>query len=156
MIFQWGPNSGIAKSSHCYGLMSSKLRNSGHYSPLESYFNGVKNPGIANSSHCYGLMSSKLQNSSHYSPTEWYFNGVQTLALLILHIAMALWVQNGKIPATVNHCTDGWVSTEDIFWVEWFEFGGYFAAPKQREKMCFATTIRKLLSWIFWLHKANY
>ena len=33
----------------------------------------------------------------HHIPLVWYFNGVQTLALLILHIAIALWVQNCKI-----------------------------------------------------------
>ena len=61
---------------------------------------------MSNSSHWYGLMSSKLQNSSNYSPIEWYFNGVQTLPLLILHIAIALWVQNCKIPATIAHWND--------------------------------------------------
>ena len=41
-IFQWGPNSSITNLSHWYGLMSSKLQNSGHYNPMEWYFNGVQ------------------------------------------------------------------------------------------------------------------
>ena len=175
MIFQWGPNPAIANSSQCYGLISSKLQNYSHYSPLEWYFNGVQtqtllilhiamalsvqngkipatiapwndismgsklwhcqfftlqwpyefkmakfwslyppgmilqwgpNSGIANSSHSFSLMSSKLQNSGHHSPLGWYFNGVQTLALPILHIDMALWVQNCKIPATIAPWND--------------------------------------------------
>ena len=62
--------------------------------------------GIANFAHCYYLISSNLQNSGSQSPLEWYFNGVQTLALLVLHIAIALWVQNYKILATIAPWND--------------------------------------------------
>ena len=57
--------------------------------------------GIANFAHCYCLISSKLQNSGPQSPLEWYFNGVQTLASLILHVAIAVWVKKCKIPPTI-------------------------------------------------------
>ena len=67
MIFQWGPNTGIANFAHC----------------------------------CF-CVGSQLQNSAPPSPLEWKFNGVQTLALLIWHIAVAVWVQNCKIPATIT------------------------------------------------------
>ena len=36
----------------------------------------------------------------HHIPLVWYFNGVQTLASLILHIAIALSVKNCKIVAS--------------------------------------------------------
>ena len=122
MIFQWGPNTGIANLANCCCCMSSKLQNSGQHSPLEWYFNGVQtlallvwhiaialwvqnykipptitpwkdismgsNTGIANSSHYHCLISSKLQNSSPHCPLIKYFNGGQTLALLILQIAI--------------------------------------------------------------------
>ena len=45
--------------------------------------------GIANFAHCYCLISSKLQNAGPQSPLEWYFNGAQTLASLILQVAIA-------------------------------------------------------------------
>ena len=46
---------------------------------------------------------SQEQFSGHHSPLEWYFNGVLTLALLILNIPMALWVQNSG-----HHSPLGW------------------------------------------------
>ena len=62
--------------------------------------------GLGCASHSYGIMRSKLQNSGHHRPLEWYFNGFQTLALPILHIPMALWVESCKIPATIAYCND--------------------------------------------------
>ena len=64
------------------------------------------NTGIANSSHYNCLISSKLQNSSPHCPLIKYSNGGQTLALLILQIAITLWVQHCKIPATIAHWND--------------------------------------------------
>ena len=58
--------------------------------------------GIANFAHCYCLISSKLQNSGPQSPLEWYFNGVQTLALLILHAAIAVRISS-KLQNSDHH-----------------------------------------------------
>ena len=74
--------------------------------PTGMIFQWGPNTGIANFAHCYYLISSNLQNSGSQSPLEWYFNGVQTLALLVWHIAIALWVQNYKIPATIAPWND--------------------------------------------------
>ena len=42
MIFQWGLNTGNFNFAHSYCLVSSKLQNSGHHSPLEWwYFNAM-------------------------------------------------------------------------------------------------------------------
>ena len=94
MIFHWVPTTtGIANSSHSYGLMSWKLQNSGHCSPLEWYFNGVLTLPILQIP-----MALYFQNSGCHSPLKWYFIGV--LALLIRNIPMGFWVQCCQIPAT--------------------------------------------------------
>ena len=156
MIFQWGPNTGIANFARRYCRMSSKLQTSAHHSPLERYFYGVQhwnrqfftlplpyqfkiakfqpplptdkifqrgpNTGIVNFANCYYLMSSTLQNSGHHSPLEWYFNGVQTLALPILHIPMALWVESSKIPATIAHWNDISLGSKHYWHYQFFTF----------------------------------
>ena len=132
MIFHWGTTTtGITNSSHSYGLLSSKLQNSGHRSPLEWYFNGVltlpilqipkalrfQNSGQHSPLKWYftGVQPLALPilhfpravwflNSGHHSPLKWYFTGVQPLlALPILHIPMAFWVQSCQILATLAH-----------------------------------------------------
>ena len=92
MIFHWGPTTtGITNSSHSYGLMSSKLQNSGHHRPLEWYFNGVKTLALPT---LYIPMASWVQKY------KW------VLALLVRNTAMAFWVQSCQIPATIAHWND--------------------------------------------------
>ena len=112
MIFQWGPNSGIANSSHCYGLMSSKLQNSSHYSPMEWYFNGALSLPFLSLHIAMALWVQKCKILA--SKASW--NDVsmgQTPALLILHIDMALWVQNCKTPATTTQWNDILMGSKD-------------------------------------------
>ena len=70
--------------------------------------------GITNFAHCYCLISSKLQNSGPQSPLEWYFNGVQTLASLILHVAIAVWVKKCKIPPTIAPWKDIYMGSNTV------------------------------------------
>ena len=81
-----------------------KYHSSGLWPPYPTgmTFQWGPNTGIANFAHCYYRISSNLQNFGPQSPLEWYFNGVQTLAMLILRIAISLWVQECKIPATIS------------------------------------------------------
>ena len=83
--------------------------------------------GIANFANCYCLISSKLQNSGPKSQLKWYFNGVQTLALLILHLAIAIWVQNCKIPPTRAPWND--ISMRSKHWH--FQFYGFVSSNLQ-------------------------
>ena len=70
--------------------------------PTGMIFQLVPSAGITNFAHCYCLISSKLQNSGPQSPLEWYFNGVQTLALLILHAAIAVRISS-KLQNSDHH-----------------------------------------------------
>ena len=100
MIFQRGLNTGIANSSHSYGLMSSKLQNSGHHRPLEWYFNGVKTLALPTLHIPMPLwvQSCKIPATiDHWNDV----NGV--LALLLRNTAMAFWVQSCQIPANIAH-----------------------------------------------------
>ena len=131
MIFQCGPNTGIAISSHSYGLISSTLLNSGFKSPLEWYFKTmafqILNISMASwvqsckipatvadwndismwSWHCQFfkfLWPYDFKIPAHHNPVKWYSTGVQPpLALPILHIPMAFWVQSCQILATLAH-----------------------------------------------------
>ena len=69
-------------------------------------------------------MTSKLQNSGHHRPLDGYFNGVLTLALPILHISMALWVESCKIPATIAYWND-----ISMWYKHWhFQFYGFMSS----------------------------
>ena len=93
MIFQWGPNTGIANFAHCYYRISSNLQNFGPQSPLEWYFNGVQTLAMLILRIAFSLWVQECKIPATISPQiEWYFNGVLTLS--ILHILMALWFQS--------------------------------------------------------------
>ena len=93
-----------------------KYHSSGLWPPYPTgmTFQWGPNTGIANFAHCYCLISSKLQNSGPQSPLEWYFNGVQTLASLILHVAIAVWVKKCKIPPTIAPWKDIYMGSNTV------------------------------------------
>ena len=135
MIFQWGPDTDIANSSHSYGIMSSKLQNSGHHRPLDGYFNGVLTQAlpILHISMALWVESCKIPATIAYCNDismgykHWHFklygfmsSNLQNcgqhrplewyfmgvLALLIRNIPMAFWVQCCQIPANIAHWND--------------------------------------------------
>ena len=67
-------NIGIANFSHFHGLMSSKLQNSGHRSPLEWYFTWVQPLPLPIIHIPIALW---FLDSGHHRPLKWYSTGVQ-------------------------------------------------------------------------------
>ena len=95
MIFQWGPNTWIANSSHSYGHMSSKLKNSGHHSPFKWYFTFF--------AHSYGLMSSKCKILATIANWNDISMGSKHLHCCFCTFLWPYGVQKWKILATIAH-----------------------------------------------------